>query len=434
MLFLLLLGALPAAAQLRFHSLDEVLHYADAHAISLRQAAISEQIAVSGRREARADLLPSVQASLGYNDNITLQPTLVPTQLFNPAAPEGSFEEFIFGTRYQYNAGLQAQWDVLNFQKIFALKTANIQEEGARAYSEVSRYQTYHALASTYYSILLTQESIRLYEENLRVAVSLLEHATDKYEQGIISEAERNRARINMLHNQSTLKQARNQLEQHYLQLQSQLNTTEAITVTDVVGPFVLEDTGIHTRHPEVIWRELEVSKQQSVLKQTQALRYPTVSLVYQLNGTWATNSFMDFADATELPQQLFGLRINLAGLTSTTTRQKIRQSELQLQLEQQQLGNTRLVKQWEDQRLQLQYEQAAEQLADQEEILALQERNDVHAENKYRSGLLSLDERLNSYDDLLAARDHYLQSLAAFTLARYQIYIRQIDFQAQEN
>lgn len=419
-------------AQIEFNSFQEVLKYADARAIAIQGAGVSEQMALAEKKEAKSNLLPSLGASLGYNDNITLQPTLVPAQLFNPAATENTFEELTFGTQYLYSFGIQAQWDILNFQKIFAVQTANVEVEKSKINSEVNRYKTYHQLASIYYSILLTQASIQVYEENVRVAESIFVHAKEKYQEGIINEAELNRAAIKKLQNQSSLNLAKNNLDQFYLQLQSQLNTGKSITITDTAENFVLESTTIQGPHPEVSLQELAVIQHESILKQTKALRLPSLSLVYQNNTNWATNDFMGFADANTLPQQVFGVKISLSGLLSGTTKQKIKQSEWTLQLQRLQLDNTRLVTQKEDELLQLELQQAANQLGEYEQILDLQAQNDAHAANIYESGMMSLDQRLDKYDDLLAVQNSYLQSLAAYTLAQYKMYIRQMDFKTR--
>lgn len=428
---LLLLG-LSTKAQIQFSSLQEVLTYADQHAMAIQQARIGEQISITGKKEAKAGLYPSFNTTLGYNDNITLQPTLVPAQMFNPAAPEDTFEEFTFGTKYQYTVGAQIQWDILNFQKLFALKTADKEIQKSKANIEVNRFNTYNTLASTYYSILLTQESMRIYEENLEVSSSILELAKEKYEEGVLSEVEINQAEIKHLQNKRNLDVAKSNLQQFYLQLQSQLNTDQAIQILDKPDSFTLEYMTIQSRHPEVLLQELEVQKYESQLKQKKSMLYPSLSLVYQNNRTWATNDFMDFSSANALPQQYFGVQVNLLGSNRWTTKQKIKQSEWELQMHRMQLENTKLVKQKEDELLQLELQRASQQLTDNQYILTLQEKNDVHAENKYEGGLIGLDERLNKYDDLLAAQDMYLQSLASFSIAQYKTYIRQINFQTK--
>jgi outer membrane protein TolC len=175
--------------------------------------------------------------------------------------------------------------------------------------------------------------------------------------------------------------------------------------------------------------QETELQKQESVLKQTKAVRIPSMSLFYQYNRNFATDEFMNFSDDVELTQQYFGVKILVPGF-NWSTRYKVGQSKEELKLEQLELESTKLEKQKEDELLQVQLKQANDQLARQKQILRLQEANDVHAENKYEGGIISLDQRLDQYDELLAAQDAYLQSLAAFTLSQYKIYIRQIDFQ----
>jgi outer membrane protein TolC len=430
--WLLLLPALyclAANAQIQFNSIQDVLNYADAHAVSIQRAEIAERIALEEKKEAKSYLIPTLNGTLGYNDNIDLQPTLVPAQIFNPDAPEGAYEELVFGTKYIYSWGMQAQWDILNFQKIFTTQIAGLVAEGSKLKTEISRYNTYNSLASTYYSILLTQESIRIYDENVNVSESILTLAKSKYENGLVSEPELNMAEIKHLNNQRSLSQAKDNLKQFHIQLQSQLNTRDSISVIDTPEAMVVANTNIETMHPEVRLQETELQKQESVLKQTKAVRIPSMSLFYQYNRNFATDEFMNFSDDVELTQQYFGVKILVPGF-NWSTRYKVGQSKEELKLEQLELESTKLEKQKEDELLQVQLKQANDQLARQKQILRLQEANDVHAENKYEGGIISLDQRLDQYDELLAAQDAYLQSLAAFTLSQYKIYIRQIDFQ----
>ena len=131
-------------APLQFQSFQEVLKYADKHAVHIKSAVISEQFASAGRKEANSYLYPSVNATAGYNNNLTLQPTLIPTEIFNPAAPAGTFEELTFGKQHLYSAGVQVQWDILNFQKKFASETADIIAKQSVVNTQKSRFNTYN--------------------------------------------------------------------------------------------------------------------------------------------------------------------------------------------------------------------------------------------------------------------------------------------------
>ncbi|MBT4919341.1 MAG: TolC family protein [Flavobacteriaceae bacterium] len=417
-----------ADVQIQFQSFQDVLKYADEHAIQIQNAVIGEQIASTRKKEAKSYLYPSVNASAGYNNNLTLQPTLVPEQFFNPNATSGTFRELTFGQKHVYSTGIQAQWNILNFQKIFASQTANIVAEQSEINTQKSKFNTYNLLASTYYSILLTQEAIVIYEENLKVSEAIYNSTTEKFQKGIISEEALNLAEIKQLQNHKNLQQAKHNSSRFYTQLQSQLNTNQQITIVDTPQNFSLTDTSFKTIHPEIRWQEMAVDKQKSLLKEKKALLLPNLSFNYQYNTSWATDGFTDFSNTNELQQQYLGAKLNIPIFTGFSTRSKIKKSKLELQQQELQLENTKLVKQNEDDLLLLDIHQYKEDLTENIKIMKLRQQNDVHAENKYNSGITSLNKRLDSYEDLLNAQNTYLQSLATYTLAKYKLYIRQLD------
>ena len=417
--------------QIQFQSFQELLKYADEHAIQIQNALIGEQIASANKKGAKSYLYPSVNASAGYNNNLTLQPTLVPEQFFNPNATEGSFRELTFGQQHVYSTGIQAQWNILNFQKQFASQTADIVAEQSEINTQKNKYNTYNLLASTYYSILLTQEAIVIYEENLKVSEAIYKSTNEKFQKGIASEEALNLAKIKQLQNRNTLQQALSNRSRFYTQLQSQLNTSQQFIISDSPQNYSLTSTNFETIHPEIIWQEMEVDKQKSLLKEKKALLLPNLSLNYQYNTSWATDGFTDFSNANELPQQYIGAKLNIPIFSGFSSRSKIKKSKLELQQQELQLENTKLVKQNEDDLLLLDVNQFEEELAENSKIMVLIQKNDVHAENKYNSGITSLNERLDSYEDLLNAQNAYLQSLASYTLAKYKLNIRQIDLKS---
>jgi len=416
--------------QLEFSSLQELFKYADDNSIILKTSDLNEQLYLSKNKESKTNLLPDVNTSLGYNDNITLQPSLIPAQIFDPTAPEGEFSEIVFGTKYQYSRTMQAQWDVLNFQKIFAVEVSKLDVSKAKASTELNRFNLYNQLASMYYSIILTQESIEVYEKNEQASKAILENASNQFEKGIISKSEYNQAFINYKQVGSQLKASRSSLKQYIIQLQTQLDTQDSIVINDSFE--VLDELSLNNTktHPEILLQEANLLGVEAQLKQTKALRYPTLSLVYQETKTWATDEFFNFSDANDLPQQLFGVTINLNPF-DFSRKKKIKQSKINIDLQKLELESSKLQFQKEDELLQLQFVQGMEQLEDDKTILALQKENDQHTENLYQDGLISLDNRLEKFKELLHTQNNYLNSLASLMLSKYKKYIRQIDFES---
>ncbi|WP_299556001.1 TolC family protein [Seonamhaeicola sp.] len=416
-------------AQVTFNSLEAVLRYADEHATSIQTSEKQEDLLGLKVKESKTNLRPTISSYASYNDNISLQPVLIPSQIFDPTAPEGSFNEVEFGTKFNYSIGTSAQWDILNFQKLFAVKTANAEWEQGKRNTALQKMNTYNTLANTYYSILLTQEAIAIYEENLSVATTIHTSAEGKYDKGVIGEAELNLSEIKKLQAENTLSITKSNLDQLYVQLQSQLNCTDSIRIEDTMDVFILEDESITTVHPEILVKKAEIEKQEQFLKQTKALRYPSLSLTYQNTKTWASDDFFNFSNSNELPNQFFGATLTIP-FRNSSNKQKIKQSKLELEIKQHELENTKLVKQKEDELLVLKRNQTTEQHSQNEKILELQKKNDTHAINKYEKDIISLNDRLEQYDDLLIAQDNYLQSLGAVTINKYQLFIRTLNYE----
>lgn len=417
-----------AMGQVQFGSLQEVLAYADKNAISIQSALHQEQIATVKNKASKTALLPTVNASAGFNDNITLQPTLVPANLFNPAAPQGTFNEYTFGKRYVYNAGVQANWDIINFQKWFDIKISQAASQLNQANTINTKYQVYNQLAQTYFSILLTEKYLKISKENIVRADNIYQIAKDKYDIGIFTEENLNRSKIQLVQANQQVSSLESSLEQLYNQLQSQLNIDEPLILKDELLDKEM-DTGnalvITTSHPEVLVQEAQVQLSEKLLAQTKSLHYPTLTLGYQYNYNWATDKMTDFSEANNLPQQFWGLKLGVPIFNGFSTKSKIKQSKIQLEQEQMVLDSKKLVAKKDDDNLQIQYRQGTEDFRKQEEVLQLQNKNDTHSKNRYDSGIIGLDERLDKFKDLLEVQNQYMQSLSNQYISYYKLYIR---------
>jgi outer membrane protein len=415
-------------AQISFSSLEEVFGYADQNAVSIQSARDQQLIAASRNRAAKAALLPAVNASAGFNDNITLQPTLVPANLFNPAAPEGTFNEYTFGRQYLYSTGVQANWDLLNFQKWFEVKTSRAAQKLSEANTRHARFQVYNQLAQTYYSILLTEKYVGIAEDNMAVSDSIYRIAEDKYETGLFTEENLNRSKIQYIQAVQQAGSLSASLAQLYNQLQSQLNTSEQIILSGGLSapkPANGEEESVNLIHPQVQIQQAQLQLNEGQLAQSRALQYPSLTVGYQYNRNWATDRMFDLSAVNNLPQQFWGVKLSMPVFNGLSTREKVTQAKIQLHQQQQAVDNQARVTQKEDENLQIQYRQSREDFKQQEAILRLQTSNDSHANDRYKSGIIGLDERLDKFQDLLLIQNQYMQSLSNYYISYYKRYLR---------
>lgn len=419
---------MPCGAQIRFGSLEDVFRYADQNEVSIKNARDRELIAASQSSAAKTALLPTLNASAGFNDNLTLQPTLVPANLFNPAAPAGTYNEFTFGRQYQYSTGVQAGWDVLNFQKWFEVRTTRAAQILGEANTRYTRFQVYNTLAQTYYSILLTEQYNSIARRNTLAVDSIYRIALERYKSGVFTEENRNRSQIQYLQARQQEAGLAASLEQLYNQLQAQMNTTESLVLTETFSmklpdtSSVVENT---TLHPLVQVQQAQLELNQRQLAQTRTLHYPNLSVGYQYNHNRVSDKMFDLSSSNTLPQQFWGLKLTIPVFNGFATREKVRQAEVQLRLQQRVADNQLIKAQKEDDNLKSQLRRHKEEVRQNEAILQLQTDNDRHTQNRYESGIIGLDERLDKFRDLLTIQNQYIQSLSNYYISYYQHYLR---------
>lgn len=422
------LAGFPVQAQIRFSSLEDVFGYADQNALSIQSARNQEQIAASKIRAAKGALLPAVNASAGFNDNITLQPTLVPASLFNPAAPDGAFQEYTFGRKYLYSTGVQANWEVINFQKRLDVNTAQAAQTLSQANTSYARFQLYNQLAQTYYSILLTEKFIGIAKGNITASDSIYRIAKDQYEAGILTEENLNRSKIQYLQSVQQSENLSASLAQLYNQFQSQLNTSEQIVLSGGLSApqsATIDGESANRAHPLVQIQKAQLQLNKRQLAQSRSLPYPSLSVGYQLNRSWAADEMFNLSSANTLPQQFWGVKLTIPILNGLSAREKITQAQIQLRQQQHVLDNQALLTQKEDENLEIQYRQNTEDLKQQEAIMSLQSSSDSHTNDRYESGIIGLDERLEKFQDLLVVQNQYMQSLSNYYISYYRRYLR---------
>lgn len=427
-LVLLAFSGFRAMSQVQFGSLQEVLAYADKNAISIQSALHQEQIATAKNKASKTALLPAANISAGFNDNITIQPTLVPAKLFNPAAPENTFNEYTFGRRYIYTTGIQASWDVVNFQKWFDIEASKAALQLNQANTINTKYQIYNQLAQTYFSILLTEKYLKISKENIATADNIYRIAKDKYVTGLFTEENLNRSRIQQVQAAQQASSLEASLQQLYNQFQAQLNIGEPLVLKDELLDKEMDTSyapAITSSHPEVLVQEAQVKLSEKQLAQSKSLQYPILTLGYQYNYNWATDKMLDFSGANNLPQQFWGMKLSVPLFNGLNIKSKIKQSKIQFEQEQVVLESKRLTAKKEDENLKIQYSQSVDDFKKQEEVLQLQYINDMHSGNRYDSGIIGLDERLDKFRDLLEVQNQYMKSLSNQYISYYKLTIR---------
>lgn len=423
-------AATNAAAQLRIASLEDVWGYADTHNIQIQAADAGKETAFINVKQAKGALLPTVSANGAFTDNIRIQPTLIPANLFNPAAPAGTYTEATFGRRYIYSGNLNVQFDLINSKDWFTIKAAKLNNEMASLYIAAQKKSLYEQLANVYYTYLLLNEAENLFAENVKAADKSYQIATNKFRDGLISEVILNAALINK---EKAGKALEATVENKSLQLNTLkyiLNTTDSIVITETLQDVHLAVANISfSIDPNVQLADRKLQASKNEWKASKAAFAPMLSAVYQYNKQVAADEFLKFNNSNTMPQQYWGLRLNIPIFSGNSRKYEVRKAKIDYNLKQKEVENARLQADITNQSVLIAYNSSVNAYTKSKEILSLYQSNDNHAERRLSEGIISLDERLKFYADLISNENEYLQSLSDYLIQQYRLLIRQTNF-----
>ena len=334
-----------ASSQVSISSLEELIALADNHQVNLRNASLQNEVAQSRLTESKAYLYPTINAYSNINDNLTIQKTLVPERLIDPDASEEAFTEMRFGRQYVYTAGIQAQWDVLDFQRKFATNVQKEQVKAQKSQENLVKFNTYNDLASLYYSIILLQEAEKINLKNVENTEIIEANAKNKYEQGLISEADKDRMEARHLKNVRDLEKTLQSKEILLRQLQQDLGMEEAITVSDSTNTIAQKELGESATwgvHPSVVYQEDQTKIAEKRIEELKAVFLPKLSFAYQYNYSWTGDDFLNFNNLNHLPQQYVSMRLSVPVFSGFASREKVKQSKIEWQIAQNTLEDLR--------------------------------------------------------------------------------------------
>jgi outer membrane protein TolC len=412
-------------AQMVFGSLTDIWQYADKNNHVVQTAVHVRRLAEKTAKQAYSGLWPTLTANGSFTDNIRIQPTLIPANLLNASAPEGTFVESTFGRRYIYTASLVAQLNLVNSDDWFSVASARYNSDIARLSEQQTRRQVYEQTAQAYYSYLLLREVVRLSEQTTRISDQMLTLARQRLAEGQVGEPSVNAAQITRLKAEQTGQVA----SQNSLQALYTLKSLLGLSVQDSIRlPETLSDSlassvvGSAMTHPEVQLAYTQSLLAERTFRAARASYLPRLSLVYQWNHQISGDRFWQFSNTNTLPQEYWGLRLSIPILSGGSRLYQVQKSQMDWQYQQRQYDHVLKQADIQDASLLLSYATARETLLKSRTVMYLYKQNDAHADRQFAEEQMSLDERLRFLNEYISAQNEYLTHLSDYLIYHYRL------------
>jgi len=423
--------SLAGTAQTTFGSLEDVWKYADEHNVTIRTAAYEKDKARYAKLQSYSALLPQSTITGSYTDNLSLQITLIPSEIFG--GPPGTYRPVQFGQKYIYAGAISAQWDILSAQNWLNVQIAKRTEEYNEASLANTRKSVYQQIATQYYSYQLMQEAARLADQNVRITDSVLAAAKNKFAEGTVNAANLDIAKINYARSQQTQINAQYQMRTAVNNMKALLgmNVTDSIVFTSSLrdNTKTMND-GTFAPDPAIRLAYTQAQISLSQYKAGKSTFLPTLSVLYNNSRQQNNNEFEPFGSSVPwYPARYWSLRaswniFNGGGRYFQAKRNKVAYSENMMQYEQAQKQAA-----INDENIKLAYQRSMAVLGKTEDVMKLSYDNYTHLSNRYAAGIESIENRLNAFKDYIDYQNQYLNSLSDMLVQLYQVKIRQQSF-----
>lgn len=423
------------SAQVVFNSLEDVWKYADAHNITIRTAGFEADKAIYARKQAYGTLLPQVNATGSFTDNLALQTTLIPSD-FLPNGTPGAYREVQFGQQYVYAGGLNAQLSILNLQNWYNAKIARQTEEINKDSVANTRKTIYQQIATQYYSYLLMQEAYRISTTSAGIADSVLQSTQNKFRQGTLSEANVDIAKLNAERAQQNQLSALYQviIAKNNIRSLLGMSVNDSLTISARLdNGFDIAESGSFAEDPVIRIARMKEQISLSQYRNTNSAFLPTLNLTYNFSAQRFGNTFEPFARDTGtkafFPSQYWMLQASLPIFTGGSRMYASRRNKIAYNESKEQYESIRRQSAINDENLVLNYRKALAVLLKAQSIMNLSFDNYRHVSNRYEAGIVSFDDKLSAFKDYLDYQNQYLNSLSDLLVQTYQVKIRMHSF-----
>jgi len=462
-LFFALMASSLAQAQTNLTlSLSEAQEYAIQNNKSLESSRLDLKISELKVKEAIAQGLPQINASVDYstyfnykmafNLNMGGETTFTPEQISTatqatlnqfPGIPAMGLNPVSYQDIYNYQAGSyfssqlsamlpeasikmtdQCTGSIQLGQLIFSgqywvgLQTARLGKKIAEQGLENSTLNIKETVANTYFMILVTKKSLDIFDKNIENLKTIESHTKKMYETGIVEQTDVDQLTIQVAMLQNTRRSIQRGLEMSYNLMKFQLGTDASAQIElsesldelfAKIGTENPAENNLIENNPTLQLMETQEQIGAKLVDMEKMAYAPTLTGFYAYNQKFLTTGF----DMT--PNHMAGLSLSIPVFSSGSRKHKVNQAKIQL--EQAKINKAMVTDQllMQEQQLQLDLKSAVEDYNSQKENVAI-------AKRAFESINRKFDQGMSSSLDLTQSNSTYLQAESAFIQSTFKL------------
>ena len=397
--------------------------------INVKTARIDKEKSNYKKEESRAALLPKVNISAGFTDNLALPTTVLPGEFLGKP---GTTIPVQMGSQYNTTAVVSISQILYNQTALTAVKLTKKAAELSNLSVEKASEEIAFEVAKLYALGQTTAEQYKLISENIKRTERLRDITKIIVENGVGKQVDLDRVNVNLenMYTQQSNTQLAQEQQQNMIKYMLDLPLEQTIVLTDTAAmplltnvPMLRSDFSDH-----VNIRLLESQKELNVLNKKLINNgyLPTLSLSGQAAYQGLRNDFSTYFKSGEVnkwyPMSSVSVNLSVPVFDGFEKRSKSRQATMDLKKTEATLESAK-------ENFSMNYKNALNNYMNNKDIVRRQKLNLTLAEKvyketalKYREGLAGMSSLLQDEMSLSSAQGGYLTALYNFKEAELKI------------
>ncbi|MEE0899454.1 MAG: TolC family protein [Bacteroidales bacterium] len=377
------------------------------------------------KKEALGNLLPSLSASGQYTNSIMKSVMFMPESF---SAMMGGQKYMEIGYKNSYTGTVSAALPLVNFSLWEQIKSKQNEIDLILEQARASKIDMTKQVKDAYFAVLLAKNSLNVLERSINNAKETLKTTQTSFEQGVVSEYDLIRAKVQVNNLNPTYISAKNGLELAILQLKMILSLPqdqEIVFVENledfsdrIISVSAAESERAANNNSDIRQLDLNIVSLKHSLRMINSQHLPSLSAFGQYSYQTQADDFK-FADYNWVGSAAVGLQLSIPIFNGRTVVNKAKQLKISLQ-------ELELQKQYASDGIELQIQSAINSMkAAQEQLLVNKdainqaERGYEIAKVRYQTGTGTILELNDSELSMTQANLNYQQSLYDFLTAQ---------------
>ncbi len=377
------------------------------------------------KKEALGNLLPSLSASGQYTNNIMKSVMFMPESFSQMMGGQKYME---IGYKNSYTGSISAGLPLVNFSLWEQIKSKQCEIDLILEQARASKIDMTKQVKDAYFAVLLAKNSLKVLERSINNAKETLKSTEAGFEQGIVSEYDLIRAKVQVNNLNPSYIAAKNGLELAILQLKMILSLPQEQEIVflenledfsdRIVSVTDAESERAVNNNSELRQLDLNIMSLQHNLKMVNSQHLPSLSAFGQYAYQTQAEDFR-FSEYNWVGSAAVGLQLSIPIFNGRTVVNKAKQLKISLQ-------ELQLQKQYASDGIDLQIQSAInnmkaaqEQLSVNKDAISQAERGYEIAKVRYQTGSGTILELNDSELSMTQANLNYQQSLYDFLTAQ---------------